>query len=606
MGSPFAISPLALVALLASALWVSLAAAAQNDYFPRRTQRVDANPGPNRVQPQHAYFFGAPAYWPQGLHWHYNSSDAPGQLDLDDAGMVQKFEEAAAKWTAVCGVAIVYDGPTPALPNTLTNGGPDGTSIIGWRPTGNGLQAATTQWSNTAPNGAEVLVDSDIMLDPALITTQEILGSVLTHEWGHAIGLGHSPVGFALMSGPPDTAYSNLSDLAPDDVQGCRCLYGLPANVSEGYICSLPSKIDYGTVTIGSSSARQLDLTNRGTAALTIGSIQMQGGDFAVTASQCPFGTALQPNATCSFTVVSAPTAAARRYAEVIVNTSAGPYRIPLSVLGALAPPPPLNFEGAWWNSPPGSEDGWGLTLAHQDDVIFATWFTYDASRHPMWLSMSAFRVGSSNTFSGTLYRTAGPPLTSEPFDPAQVQRIQVGSGTLEFSDADHGTFSYQVNNVIQARPIARLVFGSLPTCVFDGPKNPVVSTNYQGNWWEASGLESGWGIYFTHQGDNIFASWFTYDVDGSPMWLSATAAKTSNGVYYGEVIRTTGAPFNTLPFPSAEVTRSTIGALSLTFVNGNNASFAYSVVLGIPPSSVSRTRQLTRLVLRPPGTLCE
>ena len=149
-------------------------------------------------------------------------------------------------------------------------------------------------------------------------------------------------------------------------------------------------------------------------------------------------------------------------------------------------------------------------------------------------------------------------------------------------------------------------MFGSLPTCVFDGPNNPVVSTNYQGNWWEASGQESGWGIYLTHQGDNIFASWFTYDVDGSPMWLSATAARTSNGVYHGDVIKTTGPPFNTLPFPSQEVGRSTIGALTLTFANGNNASFAYSVVLGTPPSGISRTKQLTRLVLRPPGTLCD
>jgi len=600
------VSRFALVAVLATALWVPLNAAAQGDHLPQRIQRVDTSPGPGRVRPQHAYFFGAPAYWPQGLHWHYNNADAPGQLDVDDAGMVQKFEEAAAKWTAVCGVAIVYDGATPALPNSLVNGGPDGISIIGWRPTGNGLQAATTQWSNTAPNGDEVLVDSDIMLDPALVTTPQILDAVLTHEWGHAIGLGHSPVGFALMSGPPDTAYSNLADLAPDDVQGCRCLYGLPANVSEGYICSLPSKVDYGTVNVGASSERQLDVTNTGTAALTMGSIQMQGGDFALTANQCAFGRALQPNATCRFTVASRPTVAARRQAEVILNTSAGPYRIPLSVQGAVAPLPPLNFEGAWWNSPPGSEDGWGLTLAHQDDVIFATWFTYDASHHPMWMSMSAFRVGTSNTFSGTLYRTVGPPLGAEPFDAAQVQRIQVGSGSLEFSDAGHGTFLYQVNNVVQARPITRLVFGSLPTCVFDGPNNPVVSTNYQGNWWEASGQESGWGIYLTHQGDNIFASWFTYDVDGSPMWLSATAARTSNGVYHGDVIKTAGPPFNTLPFPSQEVGRSTIGALTLTFANGNNASFAYSVVLGTPPSGISRTKQLTRLVLRPPGTLCD
>ncbi len=35
--------------------------------------------------------------------------------------------------------------------------------------------------------------------------------------------------------------------------------------------------------------------------------------------------------------------------------------------------------------------------------------------------------------------------------------------------------------------------------------------TNYQGLWWNApAGSESGWGINFAHQGDTLFATWFT------------------------------------------------------------------------------------------------
>ncbi|MGC1818702.1 MAG: S8 family peptidase, partial [Casimicrobiaceae bacterium] len=41
---------------------------------------------------------------------------------------------------------------------------------------------------------------------------------------------------------------------------------------------------------------------------------------------------------------------------------------------GAAAP----NYQGLWWASPAGSESGWGINFAHQGDVIFATWFTYD------------------------------------------------------------------------------------------------------------------------------------------------------------------------------------------------------------------------------------
>ena len=39
------------------------------------------------------------------------------------------------------------------------------------------------------------------------------------------------------------------------------------------------------------------------------------------------------------------------------------------------------NYQGLWWNAPPNSESGWGINLTHQGDVIFATWFTYDARR---------------------------------------------------------------------------------------------------------------------------------------------------------------------------------------------------------------------------------
>ena len=43
-----------------------------------------------------------------------------------------------------------------------------------------------------------------------------------------------------------------------------------------------------------------------------------------------------------------------------------------------------------------------------------------------------------------------------------------------------------------------------------------VASLNFQGTWWNApGGSESGWGINFAHQGDMIFATWFTHDANG-------------------------------------------------------------------------------------------
>ena len=261
---------------------------------------------------------------------------------------------------------------------------------------------------------------------------------------------------------------------------------------------------------------------------------------------------------------------------------------------------PPLNFQGLWWRSPAASESGWGINFAHQGDVIFATWFTYDATGKALWLSMTANK-SSDNVYSGTFVQTRGPAFSAVPFSPAAVTVTPVGSASLTFSDANNGSFAYTVNNVSQTKPITRQVFGPLPTCTFGVQTNLALATNYQDLWWAApGGFESGWGVNFTHQADTIFATWFTYDLDGSPLWLSATASKSGVGIYQGTLYRTTGPPFNAVPFLPANVGLNQVGTITLTFTNGNAATFAYTV------NGVTQSKSITRQVFRAPGTVCQ
>ncbi len=88
------------------------------------------------------------------------------------------------------------------------------------------------------------------------------------------------------------------------------------------------------------------------------------------------------------------------------------------------------NYEGLWWAAPAGSESGWGINFAHQGDVIFATWFTYDGGGKAWWLSMTANKT-ADNVYAGTLYQTHGPAFNAVPFDPMAVSASAVGSGTL-------------------------------------------------------------------------------------------------------------------------------------------------------------------------------
>jgi hypothetical protein len=271
-------------------------------------------------------------------------------------------------------------------------------------------------------------------------------------------------------------------------------------------------------------------------------------------------------------------------------------------------PPPPtvLNYEGLWWRSPAGSESGWGINFAHQGDVIFVTWFTYDLTGRAWWLTMTANKT-ADGVYTGTLFETRGPPFSAVPFLPSAVSLTSVGTGTLTFTDPDNGSFAYTVNGVSQVKPITRQVFGPLPTCVFGAQANLALATNFQDLWYAAPAeSEAGWGVNFTHQGDTIFATWFTYDTDGAPLWLSVTANRTAPGAFTGTLFRTTGPAFNAVPFLPANVVLTPVGTLTLTFAHGNSASFAYTVALSGPASTVTQTKQVVRQVFRTPGTVCQ
>ncbi len=259
-----------------------------------------------------------------------------------------------------------------------------------------------------------------------------------------------------------------------------------------------------------------------------------------------------------------------------------------------------LNYEGLWWNSPAQSESGWGINLAHQGDVIFATGFTYDSTGTAWWLSTTAAKTANA-TYAGTLYETVGPAFNAVPFDPAQVKPTAVGNATFKFSSEDAGSFTYTVNGVTQSKAITRQVFGIPPNCSFGTTQDMSQATNYQDLWWNVpAGSESGWGVNLTHQGDIIFATWFTYGLDGKPMWLSVTANRTAARTYSGTLNRTTGPAFSAVPFDPHRVAVTAVGTATLTFANGNAGTFAYSV------NGVQQAKSITREIFRTPGTLCQ
>jgi len=180
------------------------------------------------------------------------------------------------------------------------------------------------------------------------------------------------------------------------------------------------------------------------------------------------------------------------------------------------------------------------------------------------------------------------------------VSVAPVGSGTLTFADLGSGTFSYTVNGVTQTKAIVRQVFATLPSCAFGVQPNLALATNYQDLWWKApAGSEAGWGLNITQQSNTLFATWFTYDSDGAPLWLSATLNSAAPSEYTGTLLRTAGPPFNSIPFDPARVTAAPVGSMSLHFDDGNAATLAYTL------NGISQSKPITRQIFKGPGTVC-
>jgi hypothetical protein len=177
--------------------------------------------------------FSDPTYqlkgWVDGIvRWRYNDSGrnatVVGAATASEA--IATIQAAQAKWSAVCNVQFVYEGPTAAVPTptNMSGGTLDTISSIGWAV----LPGGASGVAGVAYSGASQplpIIEGDMALSNAF---SHNLAVTALHETGHMLGLDHSNVSFVVMSGPPLTSYVSLNALQADDIAGCVFLYGLP------------------------------------------------------------------------------------------------------------------------------------------------------------------------------------------------------------------------------------------------------------------------------------------------------------------------------------------------------------------------------------------
>jgi len=228
-------------------------------------------------EPKFVDLYDPPARWPGTIHWRYNPANAPAAF-VDTATTVGVIAAAFDQWAGACGVRHAYDGTTatpPAREIDVPGKGlqPDLENVVGWGSPGVSIAGQATVW-NDVDASKVVLIDGDIVFSVTLVSDLGGLGATAAHEFGHVIGLDHSNVNDQIMSGPPLSSYSGLARLQVDDIHGCRCLYGLPAGVLAPSVCSLPTSLDFGSVTAGTTSAlHAVTVSNSGNAPLIVGQI---------------------------------------------------------------------------------------------------------------------------------------------------------------------------------------------------------------------------------------------------------------------------------------------------------------------------------------------
>ena len=112
-----------------------------------------------------------------------------------------------------------------------------------------------------------------------------------------------------------------------------------------------------------------------------------------------------------------------------------------------------------------------------------------------------------------------------------------------------------------------------------------VDATNYSDIWYNAS--ESGWGININHQDNTIFASLYTYDANGSPLWLAmSNGQRQPDGSYAGNLEQYSGSAYNAAWRASAP---SVVGTMRLAFSSATTGTLTYTYNGATVTKSISR-----------------
>ena len=112
-----------------------------------------------------------------------------------------------------------------------------------------------------------------------------------------------------------------------------------------------------------------------------------------------------------------------------------------------------------WWNE---NEPGWGVSVNHQREVLFLTFFIYGKDGRVLWYTGQASHVGQTPqgalVFTGGMYEYTGGSWFAGTFNAANVTGRS--AGTMSFTAyLDSATLAYNIDGVAVTKVVTRQTF---------------------------------------------------------------------------------------------------------------------------------------------------
>jgi hypothetical protein len=236
-------------------------------------------------------------------------------------------------------------------------------------------------------------------------------------------------------------------------------------------------------------------------------------------------------------------------------------------------------YTGLWWNA---AESGWGMSLTQRGSIVFVAWYTYSSTGAPVWYVMSNCALVATSC-TGEIFAVTGGRALTTLWNAPTLGVASVGTGTLTFTNADTGNFSFSLNGTTGTKSITR---------------QPIVATgaspspDFSGLYWSSpAASESGWGVSLTQQFGVMFIAMFTYDTNGAPIWYVASDCPVVGRSCSGALYQVNGGRAPTVAWGTPALNVQQVGSISFMFTEAGLGLMRYTI------NGVSGSRAITRQI---------